>query len=68
MTNIHSILAAIVAVFALGLYGCDGDSEQACECIGEQVDESVDEMKDAFDEEGPAEKTGERIDRATGNE
>ena len=40
-----------------------GPAEKA----GENIDEAVENVKDAVDPEGPVEKVGEKIDEATGN-
>ena len=54
--------AALSAVFAIGLYGCDqkGPAEEA----GESLDDAADNVKDQFDQQGPAEKAGEAVDDA----
>jgi hypothetical protein len=55
-------LFAIGVALAAGLPACQekGPAEKA----GEQIDHTVDRMKDALDPKGPAEKAGEKIDEA----
>ena len=56
------MLLALGVALTTGLPACKekGTAEKA----GEQIDHTVDKMKDALDHEGPAEKAGEKIDEA----
>jgi len=55
-------LLGLAATLVAGLPACKekGPAEKA----GEQIDHTVDKMKDALDHKGPAEKAGEKIDEA----
>lgn len=61
------ITVAIVALlpFLIALNSCEkkGPAEEA----GENVDDIVEDVKDAVDPEGPVEKAGEKVDEALGN-
>jgi len=56
------MLLALSVALTTGLPACKekGTAEKA----GEQIDHTVDKMKDALDHEGPAEKAGKQIDEA----
>ena len=63
MNNGHQRLTGLtVILLALGLGACEqqGPAERA----GEQVDETMDEAKEALDPQGPAERAGEKLDDA----
>ncbi|GAB6192607.1 hypothetical protein [Desulfocastanea catecholica] len=68
------IIPTLLLVTSLSLavltFGCD--SQGPAEKAGEEVDQSIENTKDALEEasdkitgEGPAEKAGEKIDEAT---
>lgn len=61
MNNGHQRLTGLtVILLALGLGACEqqGPAERA----GAQVDEAMDEAKEALDPQGPAERAGEKLD------
>lgn len=49
-----------IILLALGLGACE--QQGPVERAGEQVDEAVDEAKEALDPQGPAESAGEKVD------
>lgn len=63
--QVRTLLALMAVPLALLVVGCDdpGPAEQA----GEQLDETVENIKDTVDPAGPAEKAGEEVDEAMDN-
>jgi hypothetical protein len=66
---IHSLLLITSLSLAVLTFGCD--SQGPAEKAGEEVDQSIENTKDALEEasdkitgKGPAEKAGEKIDEA----
>jgi len=64
---ILAILTTVVLFLSVGISGCE--KEGPAEKIGEKIDESVEDVKDAAEEagdkltgQGPAEELGEKID------
>jgi hypothetical protein len=57
-------LLALVASLAVA-YGCGERRDSKTENAGETIDETVEDAKEGFKKDGPAEDAGEKLDDAT---
>jgi len=60
--TVHKILLASLPAIVLGLGACE--DKGPAESAGENIDQAVEQAKEAVDPEGPAERAGEKIDEA----
>lgn len=60
--TVHKILLASLPAIVLGLGACE--EKGSAESAGEEIDQAVEEAKEAVDPQGPAERAGENIDEA----
>jgi hypothetical protein len=58
--TVHKILLASLPALVLGLGACE--DKGPAESAGQNIDQAVENAKEAVDPQGPAERAGEKID------